>query len=67
MITLFVWILIALLITALCLWVLGELPGVDATLKRVARIGIIGLFVIWVVYLLAGFLPGFPGPSPRWR
>lgn len=72
MLTFLVYILISGLIVGLLLWGVAEMPG-DPAPKRIVRMVIIGLFVIWLIWLLLGFLPG-PGPFgpsrsgwPGWR
>ncbi|OGO34740.1 MAG: hypothetical protein A2W35_06500 [Chloroflexi bacterium RBG_16_57_11] len=51
-------IIFMLLIVGVALWVLGQLPGVDESIKRVIRILIIAVVAIWLIYWLFGMVSG---------
>lgn len=53
-------LLIALVVVALILWGLSQLP-LDPTISKVIRVVVIVVVCIWVVYLLAGLLGGGVG------
>jgi len=49
------WIIVVLLIAGLALWVLGQIPWIDASMKQVIRIVIIVVVVLWLISI---FVPG---------
>ncbi len=54
---LLIQVLIALLIVGLILWAIQQIP-MDATIARIIRVVVIVFVCIWLIYLLAGLLPG---------
>jgi len=48
-----VGLLIALIVLGLLLWVVDQLP-IDATIKRIIRVVIIVLIVIWLIQIVFG-------------
>jgi uncharacterized membrane protein YhaH (DUF805 family) len=57
-------IIIVLVIVGLALWVIQQIP-MDPAIARIIRIVVIVAVVIWLLYVLAGFLPnGAPLPRP---
>lgn len=57
-------ILIVLLIAGLILWAVSQFP-IDATIARIIRVVIIVVVCIWLIYALAGMLPGGFYPARR--
>jgi hypothetical protein len=49
-------ILIVLLIVGLILWAVNQFP-IDPTIARIIRVVLVVVVCIWLIYLLAGFLP----------
>ena len=58
-------IVFVLLIIGVALWVLGQFPGVDESIKRIIRVLIIAVVAIWLIYWLFGLVGG--GAFPRLR
>jgi len=49
-------IVVVLIIVGLLLWVVEQIP-MDATIKRIARVVVIVIVCVWLIYFLIGFLP----------
>ena len=60
MMTLF-YIIAVLLVAGVLLWDLGQLPGIDATIKQLVKIVIIVFAVLFVLYELFGMFSGMGG------
>ncbi len=56
-------IVIVLAIAGLILWAITQFP-LDATIAKLIRVVIIVVVCIWLIYFLAGMLPG---SFPRYR
>jgi len=52
-----VQILIMLLIAGLILWAISQFP-LDPAIVRIIRVVVIVVVCIWLIYILAAFLPG---------
>ena len=50
-------ILIVLCIVGLVLWAISQIP-MDAAIARIIRVVVIVAVCIWLIYVLASFLPG---------
>ena len=50
-------VLIALLIVGLILWAISQIP-MDPLIARIIRVVVVVIVCIWLIYFLAGFLPG---------
>jgi hypothetical protein len=57
-------IVIVLAIVGLVLWVLTQIP-MDATIARIIRVVVIVAVCLWLISLLAGWLPYGPYPLRR--
>jgi hypothetical protein len=57
-------IVIVLAIVGLVLWVLTQIP-MDATIARIIRVVVIVAVCLWLISLLAGWLPYGPVPLRR--
>ena len=55
------YLLVAVVITALALWVNSEIPY-DPTVKRIVRIVSIVFFCIWLLYFVVGAMPAWGPP-----
>ncbi len=61
-----VWAIAALLVAGVFLWALNQIPGIDQAIKTIARVVIIAILAIWLIYFLAGVLTSLP-PLPGRR
>ena len=59
-----VTILIVLLIAGLILWAISQFP-IDPVIARIIRVVVIVVVGIWLIYILAGFLPSGSIPMRR--
>ncbi len=59
-----VQILIVLVIVGLVLWAVSQIP-MDPTIARIIRVVVIVFVCIWLIYVLAGLLPGTVQPLPH--
>jgi hypothetical protein len=57
MVPLLIQLLIGLLIIGVILWGIRQFP-MDPTIARLINVVVIVIVVIWLIYVLAGFLPG---------
>ncbi len=59
-----IWVVCVLLVVGVLLWGLNQIPGIDGTIKSVARTIIIVVVAIYLIYFLAELatsLPALPG------
>jgi hypothetical protein len=59
MLEVLIQVLIVALVAGVLLWGIQRLP-IDATIKEVVRVVVIVILAIWLIMLLASFLPGGP-------
>jgi hypothetical protein len=59
-----VYLVIALIIVGVLLWVVDMLP-LDPVIKQVIRVVVVLAVVIWLLYFLIGFLPAGGLPLRR--
>lgn len=63
-------ILVTIVLFCLALWIIGQIPAKPeyAWVLNIGRVVVIVFFVIWLIYILAAYLPGpFFYPPPRAR
>jgi len=65
---LLVYILVTIVLVAVILWGVDHMPYLDGKMKELFRVVIIVATVIWLIYLLFGFILGFsPAVLPHYR
>ena len=65
MISTLVYLLVALIVVGLIIWLVQQVPGLDPQLVNIVRVVAIVIFVIYVIYILMGLLGGSPAHTLR--
>ena len=61
-------VVVPLVVAGIVLWGLGQLtPPIDATLSKIARVVVIVVVAIWVLYAVVALLGGLPPIVPYRR
>jgi len=60
-------LILILLIAGIGLWVLGQLPGIDDTIKKIIKVVVIAVVVVYAVFFVLALLPIPDLQLPRGR